>query len=70
MSEPCPALKENETQWAGNLKKWQAMGFPFITHPNKNNILRTRREKKSMSNGVCPLTRENSARPLEVKPDT
>lgn len=37
MSEPNPALKENErTQWGWQSKHWQAMGFPFITTSKQN----------------------------------
>lgn len=37
MSEPNPALKENErTQWGWQSKNWQAMGFPSITTSKQN----------------------------------
>lgn len=52
MSEPNPALKENErTQWAGNLKIGKQWDFFLAPHPNKTNFESMEGKKSKWING-------------------
>lgn len=71
MSEPYPALKENETQWAGNLKNGKQWDFllsckqkQYFEYPEGKKV--NEQPKDSMGLVVCEIC----LRAHEVKPGT